>query len=95
MVGNRRLYNDCEVNFEYSGNGFANGVHQQPAFARYGKEDTNTEYQQGMVGTGIKGHQEATRQNRTWNWLFKAINSCQIVNMESTGNGTDIVGTGT
>ena len=66
------MYNDCEVNFEFYGNGFANGVHQQPAFARYGKEDTYTEYQLGMVGTGIRGHQEATRQNRTWKWLFKS-----------------------
>ena len=33
MVGNRRLDNGCDENFEHNGLGFANGMQQQPIFA--------------------------------------------------------------
>ena len=78
MIGSGSLDNDRDVIFESNGNGFANGMHQKPSFTRYDTEDTNKGYQVDMVGTGITGHLEATRQSRTFGSGYsKATNSSQ------------------
>ena len=78
MIGSGSLDNDRDVVIETNGSGFANGMHQQPSFTRYVREDTNKCYQVDMVGTEIMGHLEATRENRTFGSDYsKATNSSQ------------------